>query len=101
MVTGERVVLFHDSPPQGFGNAEVLDVGLGLHQGLIPLPHAGRRLRLHDRDRVSLFARRFEPALCVALEQGERIDQTPSGWRAEPGVRCMTRSGKLEEVGIR
>ncbi len=45
MVVCETVVLFHDSPPQGAGNAEVLDAGLGLARGVIALPHARRRLR--------------------------------------------------------
>jgi len=51
MALTERVVLFHDSPPQGRGNAEVLENGLGLVPGLVALPHARRRLLLelsHD-----------------------------------------------------
>jgi len=64
------VVLFHDAPPQGPGNAEILDTGLGLHRGLVVLPHARRRLTLADRVRVSLFARRFHPLPCVVLDDG-------------------------------
>ena len=40
MVLGERVVLFHDTPPEGAGDAEVLESGLGLYRGVLPLPHA-------------------------------------------------------------
>jgi len=70
MVVAERVVLFHDSPPQGAGNAEVLDAGLGRCKGIVPLPHASRRLRLNDPVRVSIMARRFRPDHCITLDPG-------------------------------
>lgn len=79
MALAERIVLFHDSPPQGAGNAEVLDVGLGLlgpglaGEALLPLPHASLRLRLGDPDRVAVFARRFAPLAPVTLDPGARI----------------------------
>ncbi|MEZ4385907.1 MAG: Type 1 glutamine amidotransferase-like domain-containing protein [Nannocystaceae bacterium] len=72
MALTERVVLFHDSPPQGRGNAEILDAGLGLFPEVVALPHARRRLLLDDRRRVSLFARRFAPARCVVLDERRR-----------------------------
>ncbi len=68
MALSERVVLFHDSPPQGPGNPEILDAGLGLFPGLVVLPHADRRLRLEDPARVSILARRFAPAVCVPFD---------------------------------
>ncbi|CAN5210716.1 hypothetical protein BH24PSE2_BH24PSE2_02210 [soil metagenome] len=70
MALTTRVVLFHDHPPQGPGDPEVLDAGFGLVRDVIALPHASRRLRLGDARRTSLFARRFAPALCVALDPG-------------------------------
>ena len=70
MAIAERVVLFHHSPPQGYGNTEVLEHGLGLARGLVLFPHARRRLALEDRRRVALLARRFAPALCVAMADG-------------------------------
>ncbi len=70
MALSERVVLFHDSPPQGAGNAELLDAGLARFRGAVVLPHAGRRLRLDDPARVSILARRFRPDRCVALDPG-------------------------------
>ena len=70
MAIAERVVLFHHSPPQGYGNTEVLEHGLGLARGLVLFPHARRRLALDDRRRVALLARRFAPALCVAMADG-------------------------------
>ena len=54
MAIGKRIVFFHDSPPQGRGNAEVLrGAGLGLYDGVLPLPHARTRLKLDDPLRVS------------------------------------------------
>lgn len=79
MAIAERIVLFHDNPPQGAGNAELLDAGLGLvgaglaGRALLPLPHASRRLRLGDRRRVSTFARRFAPRVPVTLDSGARL----------------------------
>jgi hypothetical protein len=98
MALSERVVLFHDDPPHGAGNAEVLEAGLGLFAGLVPLPHADKRLRLDDPVRLALFARRFRPALCVALTGGSRIDWDGQRWRAQPGTRFVAENGMLAEV---
>ncbi|WP_236516565.1 hypothetical protein [Sandaracinus amylolyticus] len=73
MAISDRVVLFHDSPPQGPGASEVLDRGLGLCSGVVPLPHPETRLRLDDAERVALLARRFAPARCLAMPAGARI----------------------------
>jgi hypothetical protein len=78
-----RIVLFHDHPPQGAGNAEVADAGLGLCPGIVALPDASARLRLDDRQRVSLFARRFAPARGVTLD---------------PGALLLWRGGRLAEA---
>jgi hypothetical protein len=67
MAVSDRVVLFHDDPPQGPGAAEVLDRGLGLCADVVPLPQPETRLRLDDAERVSVLARRFAPARCIAL----------------------------------
>ena len=99
MAVSERVVLFHDSPPQGAGNAEVLDVGLGLGRGLVALPHARSRLRLDDRVRVSLFARRFSPAICAVLDTGARLDWNGQAWQARPGTLALGSRGHLREAG--
>lgn len=78
-----RIVLFHDHPPQGAGNAEIADAGLGLCPGIVALPHATRRLRLDDPRRVSLFARRFAPARGVTLD---------------PGALALWRDGRLVQA---
>ncbi|MEZ4648536.1 MAG: Type 1 glutamine amidotransferase-like domain-containing protein [Candidatus Eisenbacteria bacterium] len=98
MAMSERIVLFHDSPPQGQGNPEVLEAGLGVVEGVVPLPHARRRLRLYDRSRVALFARRFSPATCVTLDEGSRVDMTDTGWESTKGTRKLLETGEVKEL---
>ena len=93
-----RIVLFHDNPPQGAGNAEVLEQGLGVCPGVVPLPHASRRLRLDDPQRVSLFARRFQPLACVALDPGTRLVFTGERLVAATGGRRLTARGGVAEL---
>lgn len=98
MVVTETVVLFHDSPPQGAGNAEVLDAGLGLVRGVVSLPHARRRLRLDDAERVRLLSRRFAPARAFALDEGARV--WCEGRRVEVHTaRVLLHDGRVLEVG--
>lgn len=67
MAIAERVILFHDDPPQGPGASEVLDRGLGLARGVLPFPQPETRLRLEDPDRIRILATRFGPALTLAM----------------------------------
>ncbi len=99
MVVAERVVLFHDHPPQQSGDAELLDAGLGLCHGILPLPHARRRLRLGEPRRVALFAERFAPAAALAFDDGARLTVAEGGWRAGPGVFRLTPEGRVEPAG--
>lgn len=96
MALAEKVVLFHDRPPQGAGNAEILEFGLGLYKGVVPLPHASARLRLNDEVRVGLFARRFAPAACIALDEGCWTSWDGRAWTAGEGTRRLTAEGTLE-----
>ena len=93
MVLTERIVLFHDSPPQGFGNAEVLENGLGLAPGVVALPHARHRLRLDDPVRASLLARRFAPAVCVPLDEESRLRSQGGPWSASDGTQRIALDG--------
>lgn len=100
MALTERIVLFHDSPPQGMGNPEVLDLGLGLAPGVVALPHAGKRLRLRDPARVEILARRFAPAVCVPFDPGD----PPLAWNGErwswrSGGRRLTAKGRVVAEG--
>jgi len=67
MAISDRVMLFHDNPPQGPGASEVLDRGLGLCPGVVVLPQPETRLRLEDPERVAVLARRASPALALAF----------------------------------
>jgi hypothetical protein len=80
MALASTILLFHDRPPWGEGNAEVLDRGLGLLPGLLPLPHAQRRLRLEDTSRVALLVQRMAPLTPVTFDQGSRVELRPDGW---------------------
>lgn len=99
MVLTERIVLYHDDPPQGRGNPCVLGPGLGLVRGIVALPHAHRRLRLDRPSRLALWAERFAPATCLVLDDG-----AASVWRGgrltrvHGVVRRFTPEGKVEEV---
>ncbi len=98
MVLCERIVFFHDSPPQGKGNPEVYDDGLGLCPGVVALPHAGTRLRLDDPVRVEVFARRFAPASCVALDSGSALHWDGQRWTKSYGARKLTQTGAVRRM---
>ena len=99
MALTQRIVLFHDHPPQGAGDAEVFGPALGICDGIVPLPHASQRLQLDDPTRVSIFARRFQPDLAVALDARCRVDRDGEVWCGQPGTRQLAVSGELLEVG--
>lgn len=100
MVLAERVVLFHDSPPQGFGNAEVYDRGLGRIERLQPLPDARRRLRLDDHTRVEILARRLAPSIAVPLDPGESLVLGDSDVPAGAPVRRLLPDGGVGRLEI-
>jgi peptidase E len=100
MAISETVVLFHDAPPHGMGNAEVLEVGLGLAPGIVPLPHARHRLRLGATERVALFAQRFAPAACVPMNEGARLDFGAGGWTAPAGTARLLPDGGLGHLEL-
>jgi len=100
MALSPRVVVFHDSPPQGSGSPEVLEVGLSAFPGLVALPHADRRLRLEDPTRVALFARRFAPDVCAVLVKGARLDWDGERWTGAEGTRRLGTDGTLGAVGV-
>jgi hypothetical protein len=95
MVLAERIVLFHDSPPQGPGDAEVFDEGFGFVKNVVPLPHASHRLQLDDSLRVALFARRFSPAACITLDPGARATGNGRQWSQIDGSFRLTARGRL------
>jgi hypothetical protein len=80
MALSDQIVFFHDSPPQGEGNAEVLRAGMGLFHDILPLPSARDRMKLDDRIRVALFARRFAMFRCVVFDQDTMLDRRDGQW---------------------
>ncbi len=96
MVLTQRVILFHDSPPQGPGVAQVLDEGLGLVPNLVALPSPRQRLKLHDHERVSILARRFAPDVCVALDDGTQVSYEDSRATTATGVLRLCANGEID-----
>jgi hypothetical protein len=97
MALTERVVLFHDFGPEGATDAEVYDRGIGRVKGLVVLPHARRRLRLDDRDRCAVMARRFTEQHCVLLDDGTALELSADG--ALPlGARILGLDGAIHEM---
>ena len=97
MAVCERVVLFHDRPPQGAAHPELLDAGLGIVTGVVALPHAAARLALNDAGRVGTLARRFAPAQCLALDHGSLARWHRRRLVASSDLRRLTRSGRVLE----
>jgi hypothetical protein len=94
----KRVVLFHDHPPQGAGNAGVMEEGLGLCPGLVALPDGSKRLALDDRNRVMAMARRFHPDVCIVLGEGDLISFDGESWRARGEATRLGLDGELWRV---
>lgn len=80
MSLADRVVLFYDDPPDGRGEAEVLDSGLRLTPGVIWLPHATHRLRVDDPQRMARLSRRLRPEIAITLENGAWIEHVHGTW---------------------
>lgn len=105
MAVCDPVVLFHDFAPHGVTAPEVHDRGLGRLRGIIPLPHARRRLALDDRGRMAVFAQRFPAHHLLPLDDGtivrfEHEAATPDG-RARPpeGARILSHGGTVVTWG--
>ena len=100
MAISERVVLFHDHPPQGPGDAEVFELGLGLVRGTVFLPHASTRLALGDGNRVALFARRFSPAACLTLDDGSLLHWHRGRLQESANALRLARTGRTRAAGV-
>lgn len=96
MILTERVVLFHDHPPHGQPIAEVLDAGLARVPGMVVLPDPRLRLRLDDRERIGLFAQRFAPAACVAMDNEAEVVYSGGRITQMAGIQRLTATGAVE-----
>lgn len=92
MVLTDRIVLFHDFPPYGSDIAQVLDAGFGLAPGIVVLPDPRRRVRMDDKLGIARFARRMQPATCVAMDHGTRVV-------FEDGKRVFASAARLQTNG--
>jgi hypothetical protein len=97
MALADQVVFFHDSPPQGAGNPELLRAGMGLFHDLLPLPDAVNRLNLGDQARVELFARRFESFDCVLFDETTILERKNGSWLST-GADSANRLGMTGHV---
>lgn len=98
MTLTDRVILFHDHPPQGAGNAGVMEKGLGVCPRIVALPDGRKRLDLDDPLRVSMMARRFLPDACIVLSAGDVLSWDGKKWRARPPVTKLSVDGSPEAV---
>ncbi len=92
MALADQIVFFHDSPPQGPGDAELLRAGMGLFSDVLPLPDANSRLNLDDMARVELFARRFDRCQCVVFDERTILERQHERWHTKG-------AGPLEKLG--
>ncbi len=97
MALADQIVFFHDSPPQGPGNPEVLRAGMGVFQQILPLPDARHRLNLSDRTRVALFARRFETYACMVFDEQTLLDRENGQWSNVSSSVQLSADGSLRE----
>ena len=100
MALADQIVLFHDSPPQGRGNAEVLRAGMSMFDRFLPLPDATNRLLLDDELRVALFARRFQDYQCVVFDENTFMDRSQGHWWANDQTVTIGENGDLPTVNV-
>jgi hypothetical protein len=98
MTLTDRVVLFHDHPPQGPGNAEVVEQGFGLCPRLVALPDGRKRLDLEDPHRVIALSQRFAPDACIVMGDGDAMCWDGDGWTVRGKVSRLSLDGTVEEV---
>lgn len=99
MAICDKVLLFHDFAPHGITAAELHDPGLGRLRGVVALPHAKRRLRLGDRDRMRVLADRFPHHVLTPLDDGTVVRFPPGATGPPEGARVIGPDGVLRTVG--
>lgn len=99
MVACERILLFHDNPPQGPGDVQVLERGLAFCPGVLALPHASSRLDLADEERVQRLARRMAPRHCVTFDDASGLIWDGRGWELfGDGARRLSSTGRVVQL---
>lgn len=102
MALADQVVFFHDTPPQGPGDAEVLRAGMGLFHDVLPLPDAKTRLKLDDQARVELFAKRFDRYRCVLFDDQTLLERRNGFWQNHQptAMKCLGDTGTVVELAL-
>lgn len=72
MAVAERVMVVDDHDLADRPD-EILDSGIGVVHGVVPIVAARQRLRADDRNRLAVLARRVAPRVCVLLDEGDRL----------------------------
>jgi len=98
MALSDQIVLFHDSPPQGRGNPEVLRAGMSMFDQFLPLPNARNRLLLDDPLRVELFSRRFDYYHSVVFDEQTLMDRENGEWWVGDQTMKLGADGKLQRL---
>ncbi|MBT8098859.1 MAG: Type 1 glutamine amidotransferase-like domain-containing protein, partial [Gammaproteobacteria bacterium] len=98
MVLTDQIVLFHDRMPEGRRDPELLGNGLGLVPGFLILPDARRRLRLHDKTRLSLFCPRFSPRRCTLLDCESKLAIRDGRLETANAVRTIKPDGRIGKL---
>lgn len=93
MAITDRVVLFHDDPPQGHVALQVLDAGLGIVPNTVVFPTPERRLHLDATERMAHLARRFAPANCVVLPDRSWVTWTGTSYGNASGALRLNENG--------
>jgi hypothetical protein len=93
MAITDRIVLFHDDPPQGQIARQVMGKGLGLVPKTVVFPNPERRLHLEAKDRVALLAKRFAPATCLVLPDRSYVTWTGTSFGRAQGVVRLAENG--------
>ncbi|MAA77907.1 MAG: hypothetical protein CL916_01505 [Deltaproteobacteria bacterium] len=91
----EQIILYYDDPPDGSGNAEVLDTGMGLLPHVLFFPHAQQRLRITDTKRMRDLAQRFSQYQCITLEKETHLTFDQDGWSYHNNVQKCSLDGLL------
>jgi len=94
MALSQRIVVVDDDDPAGRPD-EIYDIGLGVARDLVALPAGAARLRAHDPDRLGVLARRVEPAVCVLLDVGDRLEVHPGSPADLGSVGVIASDGRV------
>ena len=99
MAISDRIVLYHDSPPQGSGAAEILSLGTGWVPNIVVLAEPEKRLR-RDPERVGILSARFQPARSLAFPTGAHLVWANTGITHVAGIQELHPEGHIDPLVI-